>query len=96
MDIKTMNAILILIMVAFIFIRNWLLENANNILNGKETISIFEAYTQNIFNLKMFIIHPIFKKTENNRTNLFVFYSNILVLVIYSLILTIIANIIYF
>lgn len=91
-----MNSILVLIVVALIFIRNWFIINAYNILIGKKTVSIFEAYSRNIFNIKMFLIIPILKKTKNKKTNLHFFYNNILIVIIYSLILTIIANIIYY
>lgn len=94
MSNQEFNAILIILIVFIIFLRNWLIENANNYVKGKEFIGFFEAYTNNIFNLKMFNIKPILSKTNHSKADLFLFYSNILAFIIYSLVLIVFAELV--
>ncbi len=92
MNIREINAILILLLVIMVIIRNWLIVNAIRVSKGLKKKTIIEAYNETIYTIKPFLIIIKRSNSTNEKVRLLYFYSNIIVVIIYSILLNIIFN----
>jgi hypothetical protein len=86
------NIFFVLSFIVSVFLRNWLIKNAKRISENKSTVSVIKAFAESLSDKEIFLLFPILKKTNVDRSDLFLHYSNLLLIVIYSVLLTLIVN----